>query len=54
MCDGENMIIESCPGSTIWDDVNKVCTWPDMKTDAQLDQQQQDTPVQLKLHDDYG
>jgi hypothetical protein len=40
MCDGERMFLESCPGGTVWDDLNKACTWPDMKTDAQLDQQQ--------------
>jgi hypothetical protein len=40
MCDGEDMFVESCPGGTIWDDVNKFCTWPDMRTNAQLDQQQ--------------
>jgi hypothetical protein len=31
MCDGERMFIESCPGGTIWDDVNKACVWPDMQ-----------------------
>jgi hypothetical protein len=40
MCYGEDMFVESCPGGTIWDDVNKACTWPDMQTNAQLDQQQ--------------
>jgi hypothetical protein len=30
MCDGEFMFIESCPGGTVWDDVNKACAWPDM------------------------
>jgi len=31
MCDGERMFIESCPGGTIWDDVNKACVWPDLQ-----------------------
>jgi hypothetical protein len=31
MCDGESMFIESCPGGTVWDDLNKACVWPDMK-----------------------
>ncbi|UJR34646.1 hypothetical protein I4U23_027423 [Adineta vaga] len=31
MCDGVNMWLESCPGGTIWDDLNKACLWPDMK-----------------------
>jgi hypothetical protein len=47
MCDDEYMFVESCPGGTIWDDVNKACTWPDMQTDAQLHQQQQDHPKQI-------
>jgi hypothetical protein len=39
MCDGERMFVESCPGGTIWDDLNKACVWPDMQTTApQLDQ----------------
>jgi hypothetical protein len=41
MCDGERLFVESCPGGTIWDDLNKACVWPDMQTTApQLDQQQ--------------
>ena len=40
MCDDEYMFVESCPGGTIWNDVEKACIWPDMQTDAQLDQQQ--------------
>ena len=40
MCDDECMFVESCPGGTIWNDVEKACIWPDMQTDAQLDQQQ--------------
>jgi len=31
MCDGELMFIESCPGGTVWDDLNKACVWPDMQ-----------------------
>jgi hypothetical protein len=31
MCDGEQMFVESCPGGTIWDDLNKACVWPDMQ-----------------------
>jgi hypothetical protein len=31
MCDGELMFVESCPGGTIWDDLNKACVWPDMQ-----------------------
>jgi len=34
MCDGERMFIESCPGGTLWDDLNKACTWPDMQVIA--------------------
>jgi hypothetical protein len=40
LCDGQRMFVESCPGGTIWDDVEKACTWPDMQTSQQLDQQQ--------------
>jgi len=39
MCDGERMFVESCPGGTVWDDVNKACVWPDMQTPPQQDQQ---------------
>jgi hypothetical protein len=31
MCDGERMFIESCPGGTGWDDLNKACVWPDKR-----------------------
>jgi hypothetical protein len=31
MCDGESMFVESCPGGTVWDDLNKACVWPDMQ-----------------------
>jgi hypothetical protein len=24
------MFVESCPGGTIWDDINKSCVWPDL------------------------
>jgi len=41
MCDDELMLIGSCPGGTIWDDLNKACVWPDMQTATlQLDQQE--------------
>jgi len=41
MCDGERMFVESCPGGTVWDDLNKACVWPDMQgVIPQLDQQQ--------------
>ena len=48
MCDGEYMFVESCPGGTIWDDLNKACVWPDMQgvVGAQLDQ----TPQQSMFH----
>jgi len=40
MCDGERLFVESCPGGTVWDDLNKACVWPDMQAAApQLDQQ---------------
>jgi len=39
MCDGERMFVESCPGGTMWDDINKACVWPDMIATSQLDQQ---------------
>jgi len=42
MCDGERMYVESCPGGTIWDDLNKACSWPDQQGVVglpQLDQQ---------------
>jgi hypothetical protein len=31
MCDGELMYVESCPGGTVWDELNKACVWPDMQ-----------------------
>jgi hypothetical protein len=41
MCDGERMFVESCPGGTVWDDLNKACVWPDMQgVIPQFDQQQ--------------
>ena len=36
MCDGDRMSIESCPGGTVWDDVNKACSWPDMDDNRAL------------------
>jgi len=44
MCDGESMFIESCPGGTVWDDLNTACVWPDMQgvvTTSFADQSQQ-------------
>jgi hypothetical protein len=41
MCDGERMHVESCPGGTIWDDLNKACTWPDMQGVIGVPQQEQ-------------
>jgi hypothetical protein len=46
MCDGESMFVESCPGGTVWDDLNKACVWPDMQgvvTTSFADQPQQPT-----------
>ncbi|CAF1445127.1 unnamed protein product [Adineta ricciae] len=40
MCDGENTWVESCPGGTIWDQLNVACVWPDMKG-LSLDTQEQ-------------
>ncbi|CAF1389034.1 unnamed protein product [Adineta ricciae] len=31
MCNGDLMYIETCPGGTVWDDLNKACVWPDMQ-----------------------
>jgi len=36
MCDGLRMFVESCPGGTIWDKLNKACVWPDMEIDSSL------------------
>jgi len=44
MCDGAYMFIESCPGGTIWDDLNKACVWPDM----------QGTTEHVSKHTGYG
>jgi len=30
MCNGEKMHVEACPGGTIWDSLNRACSWPDM------------------------
>jgi hypothetical protein len=38
MCDGERMHIESCPGGTKWDDLIKACTWPDQKTEVEVEE----------------
>jgi len=67
MCDGESMFIESCPGGTVWDDLNKACVWPDMKglVTAQLadqksqvtgygQQQQQQQQEQRPVQSSYG
>jgi len=27
MCNGGRMHVESCPGGTLWDDINKACDW---------------------------
>jgi len=37
MCDGERMFVESCPGGTLWDDLNKACVWPDMQADLPVE-----------------
>jgi len=52
MCDGESMFVESCPGGTVWDDLNKACVWPDMQgvvgtSMADQSQQQQGYGQQL-------
>jgi hypothetical protein len=39
LCDGAHLFVESCPGGTIWDDVEKACTWPDKQTLPQFDEQ---------------
>jgi len=44
MCDGERMFVESCPGGTVWDDMNKACVWPDMRG-VVAGVQQQDQPT---------
>jgi hypothetical protein len=44
MCDGERLFVESCPGGTIWDDLNKACVWPDMQ--ATIPQAEQRSFVQ--------
>ncbi|CAF4409974.1 unnamed protein product, partial [Adineta steineri] len=31
MCDGQSMFVESCPGGTVWDDLNKACVWAGME-----------------------
>jgi len=54
MCDGERMFVESCPGGTGWDDVNKACVWPDMQTVPQLDQQQGYGQQRMIVKSTYG
>ena len=48
MCDGESMFVESCPGGTVWDDLNKACVWPDMQgvVSVSFDQSQQTQQTQ--------
>jgi hypothetical protein len=53
MCDGELMYVESCPGGTVWDDLNKACVWPDMQGvigTPFADQTQQQGLFHLFLH----
>lgn len=57
MCDGESMFVESCPGGTVWDDLNKACVWPDMQgiVGTQLaDQTKQDYNQQSYGQQQYG
>jgi len=50
MCDGQFMYVESCPGGTIWDDLNKACVWPDMQGATSMTEQ---TP-KLSGYGSYG
>ena len=53
MCDGESMFVESCPGGTIWDDLNKACVWPDMQGVVGIglnEQSQQQSMFSFDLH----
>jgi len=45
MCDGESMFVESCPGGTVWDDLNKACVWPDMQGIVSVSLADQTKPV---------
>ena len=39
MCDGDRMSVESCPGGTVWDDIEKACSWPDKQTTVSIELQ---------------
>jgi len=58
MCDGERMSVESCPGGTVWDHLNKACVWPDMQgvvTLSLAEQQRQILPSRsLPVSTGYG
>jgi hypothetical protein len=54
MCDGEFMFIESCPGGTVWDDLNKACVWPDMQGVVTTSFADQTTPRQAYGQPAYG
>jgi len=53
MCDGELMFVESCPGGTVWDDLNKACVWPDMQGVVSTSFADQ-TPVSTYGQQSYG
>ena len=61
MCDGESMFVESCPGGTVWDDLNKACVWPDMQgvvgaslADQSQSQQSSYGSIQRSMNTQYG
>lgn len=54
MCDGEFMYVESCPGGTIWDDLNKACVWPDMQGVVGLSLEQTQQPTTSYGQESYG
>jgi hypothetical protein len=56
MCDGERMSVESCPGGTIWDNLNKACVWPDMQgvVTLTLAEQQKVLPQRTSFPTTYG
>jgi hypothetical protein len=31
MCDTDRLFVQSCPGGTVWDNINKACVWPEMQ-----------------------